>query len=689
MSLPSLLGSSSAGSLKGDARIAAEAAEALVAAEEDVVTSGGVERSCGLAWRAILRCRVHAVALTYDGVGPETRFIFKDLETQSEAFSRYLLQHRRVVEGDIVVTISENRPELVTLMLTCLKIGAVFVPLASDLRMEHCRDVVDLYDPKVIFCDQPKYVPLVRPTGLPYDTIELPSFHSDPNFLDNLLLRTGDDAIELVTVVDVSDNPCMIFSTSGSTGLPKGVVYTSRMVTMAIYTMTQTEPSPYVSAAKGKSLVWQPMRGLGSLLVLRNLLAGGQTVLVDVYPCHPMHWANLVDKHSVKSIYLFGAAMHQLLQEMPGRIFSSVTSIFYGGSCFSASFVQQSMEQFPAASFWQGYGMTEVGLISSLKPEDHKRAGVATSDDMLRMTSAGKPHTSVEVLIEDPDQPGSGLPPATGKDGVGQICVASPLLMLGYYKCREKTHEAIPDGRFLRTGDLGKFDNCGYLFIVGRVKDVIPSHQGFNIAPRDIEDVLYTLESVGQAAVVGMLHPSGAGEMVVAWAVAKVEASLASHELREHCEVAGLPLWQMPDVFVVSQRPLPTTGDKTAANVLRGLPFVSGALFDLWYAGGHAVDSLPLAARELFRDLDIHARSNLGLDELRPILDDSAAAFLELSVAGSIAHLRLDDWLATLSRMSSEDIGYWVLLARSLLACRRAADFSSHLGEVDSRGIAR
>jgi len=319
---------------------------------------------------------------------------------------------------------------------------------------------------------------------------------------------------------------------------------------------------------RAKHLMWVSMRGIGgTLLLLRHLLQGAQTVMVDTYPSGPRLWSELIDKHQLNSHLLFGAAMHQTLQELPHRTFESVRNILYGGSCFAPTLIQRSMEQFPNAGFLQGYGMTEVHPMTMLGPDSHKRAGEASQGDVLRMSSAGRPLAPGSVFIEDLEQPGSGKPPPAGKDGVGQICARSPsVTMMGYYANPEKTAEAMPDGKFVRTGDIGRFDEDGFLYILGRVKDIIPAYKGFNVAPRDIEEVLYSHPGVGQASVVGVWT-------VVAWVRAKAGAHLRADELREHIEQSGLAKWQMPDAIHVSHEALPTTGGKVDAKALRAPAF--------------------------------------------------------------------------------------------------------------------
>ncbi|CAE8622390.1 unnamed protein product [Polarella glacialis] len=336
----------------------------------------------------------------------------------------------------------------------------------------------------------------------------------------------------------------------------------------------------FASAAGDVALFWISMRGVGgTVLLLVQLIKGVTHIMVDSSPSGPSQWGPLIDKHKVNSFLLFGAAMNQFLQEMPTRCFNSVKQVCYGGSCFAAGLVRCSMKQFPNATFTQIYGLTEVFPISMLGHQHHTPEDKATVADNFRMASAGKP-LGQGVFIEDLDLPGSGKPPPPEKDGVGQICAVAETVMMGYYKDPEKTREAMPDNKFVRTGDIGKIDQDGFLHIVGRIKDIIPSYGGFNVAPRDVEEVLYMHPSVGQAAVVGVYHPSGAGEAVVAWTTARAGAELTASALRRHCQEAGLPSWQMPDAIHVSSSPLPTVGSKIARQTLQGAEFRQRALLE-------------------------------------------------------------------------------------------------------------
>jgi len=319
--------------------------------------------------------------------------------------------------------------------------------------------------------------------------------------------------------------------------------------------------------------------------------------------------------------------------------------------------------------------MTEVLPICNLHPCDHKRAHEASTADIARMGTAGKVHLSSEVFIEDMDRPGSSLPPPPGKNGVGQICARGPIMMKEYFKNPEKTKEAMPDGKYVRTGDIGKLDQNGYVTILGRVKDIIPTYRGFNIAPRDLEEVCYAHPSVGEAAVVGLMHPCGAGEMVSAWVTPKRDVPLTAEELRLHFEKMGLPAWQMPELFNVGTQQLPTHGGKVARKALQSLPHVRQALLNIMIRNSSSVqttawdDELMRLVRQMFNKVDRAGKGYLDLDDLVDIFDERAPDVLQwLKEHGSVDRVALPQWTARLQTLPVEDCRAWLLQLGSVHA---------------------
>lgn len=611
-------------------------------------------------WAQAVKRFAHLEALVFDGVGAGHRFTFEELEASSNRLARSLAG-TGIGVGDRVATIVNNRPESVVLLLSCLKLGITFVPLAADLRPQDCWGMVARYEPSLIVCDQPQYAPFVRPGGGEYRTLLLPPFEAQGNALKDLMAEGSDEALPVPDVP--AGVPAVIFSTSGSTALPKGVMFSQAdLACLADVPFGEEEE-------RTRHLMWAPMRGKfgGTLMLLRHLLQGALTVMVDTHPSGPQLWSELIDKHRLNSHLLFGATMHQTLQELPHRTFESVRNVIYAGSCFAPALVQRSMEQFPNAKFLQVYGMTEAGPLAMLTADCHKRAGEASQGDVRRMSSAGKVLSLASVFIEDLEQPGSGKPPPAGKEGVGQICARSPVTMMGYYKNLEKTVEAMPDGKFVRTGDIGRFDEDGFLYVLGRVKDLIPTHRAFNVAPRDIEEVLYSHPGVAQACVVGVWHPCGAGEAVVAWARAKARTHLRAEELREHCAQSGLAKWQMPDAVHVSHEALPTTGGKVDAKALRAPAFRRAQLAAELDAA--AARSAPVARGEAC-DREALAGELCGAGSERLCERSLSAVFGEapaLAALGIRPGADRGALLAPLRAMAGEEYESFQLQARSLL----------------------
>merc|ERR1712217_974511 len=219
-------------------------------------------------------------------------------------------------------------------------------------------------------------------------------------------------------------------------------------------------------------------------------------------------------------------------------------------------------------------------------------------------------------------------------------------------------------------------DEDGFGYVVGRIKEIIPTHRGFNIAPRDIEEVLYQHEAVGQAAVVGVPHPCGTGDMVVAWATAKngTEASaFTSESLKRHCEAAGMPEWQLPDLFQVSATQLPIVGGKIDKKILQA----PGFMIDRLAAGiEHALEAPKRSgdwvdlARDVFERLDGNRDGILDLTELRVVFHEKAECMLRLFRLhdGHDEAVNLGGWLMGIGKMQEGERVPWLMQAGSILA---------------------
>jgi len=324
---------------------------------------------------------------------------------------------------------------------------------------------------------------------------------------------------------------CMQLYTSGTTGLPKGVMLSNANLSTAISEAGQT----FEIREDTVSLVAMPLFHIGgSGWALCAMSRGGRSVILrDVDPTVLL---SLVADERITEMFLVPAVLMLLLATpaITSTDLSSLRFIFYGASPIAEEVLVRCMATF-GCSFCQVYGMTETtGAITALLPEDHDPEGPRRG--LLR--SAGQPHASVEVRVVDPDTGGDA---ETGK--VGEILTRSPYNMAGYWRKPDETARTLdPDG-WLHTGDAGYLDDEGYVFLHDRMKDMIISG-GENIYPAEVENVLLFHADVADAAVIGVPDDKW-GETVKAIVVLVPGATLDAAAIIAHCR-ANLAHYKCP-----------------------------------------------------------------------------------------------------------------------------------------------
>ncbi len=200
-----------------------------------------------------------------------------------------------------------------------------------------------------------------------------------------------------------------------------------------------------------------------------------------------------------------------------------------GGEPLPAQVRQVFQERFNV-TLYEGYGLTETSPVVALNTPQKHRAG-----------SVGIPVPGVEVKIADEE--GKALP----VEQSGEIWLRGPMIMKGYHNLPKETEAALTPDKFFKTGDLGKVDGDGFLYITGRKKDLIIV-AGEKVAPREVEEILVQHPAVAEAAVVGK-KDAGRGEMVVAFVIAKPGQEAAAGSLRDFCRDRGLAQWKIPKEF--------------------------------------------------------------------------------------------------------------------------------------------
>ncbi|SNQ47678.1 Acyl-CoA synthetase (AMP-forming)/AMP-acid ligase II [Frankia canadensis] len=335
--------------------------------------------------------------------------------------------------------------------------------------------------------------------------------------------QPGDTAPEVP--LDEHDEAYVLF-TSGSTGEPKGVI--NSHFTWAHYSITAGleigDIRPGEIFAHGA-----PLTHFTQIFVMPTFLRGGTNVMLPGLDVDRL--LATIEREKVTATAVVPTIVYLLLDH-PGRAafdLSSLRTMIYAGAPISPERLREALDAF-GPIFVQAYAGTEPGYVSCLRKEEHVPADRA---DGARLASAGRPLPFVRVSIQDDTD--KQLP--TGE--VGEICSRQLGQMIGYLDS-SRDAETLRDG-WVHTGDVGFLDADGFLHLVDRKKDLIVSG-GFNVFPRQVEDVLATHPAVAQAAVIGVPHPKW-GEAVHAVVVLRGGRQAETAELIDHVrrQLGGVP----------------------------------------------------------------------------------------------------------------------------------------------------
>jgi fatty-acyl-CoA synthase len=449
-----------------------------------------------------------------------------------------------VGRGDRVGVLAQNRPQLVTLLLACARLGAVFVPFNTRLAAAEISALVSDAEPRAFVHD-----------GHAPGLLAVLAAHLPPPERRILLgdAPEAGDATPWRHALSTSppasgagdaepDDPFVICYTGGTTGTPKGAVLTHRSVLAnAVNTITGWGLREYDVA-----LVCTPLSHTGGLNVLLTplMVMGGSSVIMRTFD--PDAAFELIERHAVTLVFMV-PAMFRMMMRRPrwaSAAFSTVRHFVTGG----APCPRDVFEAFHAKHkpFRMGYGLTEAGPNNF-----HLDPALAPS----KPGAVGHPLPFVDVGI---DADGGGAAPGV----VGELLVRGPHVFEGYWRRPEATARVLVDG-WLHTGDLARRDDDGVVTVVGRRKEMFISG-GENVYPAEVEEVLMRHPAVEDAAVVGV--PSDRwGEVGLAAVVARPGRSPTAEELRDFCR-ERIARYKVP-ARVVLLGELPRTG---AGKVDRG-----------------------------------------------------------------------------------------------------------------------
>jgi acyl-CoA synthetase (AMP-forming)/AMP-acid ligase II len=424
--------------------------------------------------------------------------------------------------GDRAAFLSKNSVEHALIYFAASEAGVVLVPLNYRLASREWAYIVADAGARVLIAT-PAYtadVDAVRPelgtVGRFFVVGDASGAWSDfraavgeqPARAPAVRVRDGDDAIQMYT--------------SGTTGRPKGAVLGHDALSAAVHQYGIGLPG---FAPGDRTLVVAPLYHMGAAMSAFCSAAYGGTLVIHE-DFDPAAVVRSLDEDRIVGAMLVPAMIQACLVAVPDvstRPFDALKAITYGASPIAESTLRQAAAAFKC-DFYQAYGMTETsGGATLLDADDHRRA-LAGERELL--VSAGRPLPGTALRVVDEDD--RDLP--VGQ--VGEIVVRGPQLMRGYWNLADETAEALRGG-WLHTGDAGRVDADGYLYILDRVKDMIVSG-GENVYPREVEDVLFEHPAVADVAVIGVPDAQW-GEAVKAIVVRRAGAEVGEGELMEFC----------------------------------------------------------------------------------------------------------------------------------------------------------
>ncbi|WP_232678772.1 fatty-acid--CoA ligase FadD8 [Nocardioides sp. R-C-SC26] len=293
------------------------------------------------------------------------------------------------------------------------------------------------------------------------------------------------------------DHIVSITYTGGTTGKPKGVVGTAQ----AMNTMSQIQLAEWEWPANPRFLMCTPLSHAGAAFFVPTVIKGGSLFVLSKFD--PAEVLETIERERITATMLVPTMLYALMDhpDSKTRDLSSLETVYYGASAINPVRLQEAIDRF-GPIFAQYYGQSEAPMvITYLAKDDH------VSGDSSRLASCGRPSAFIRTALLGED----GEPVAPGEPG--EICVAGPLLAGGYWNLPEATAETFRDG-WMHTGDVAREDADGFWYIVDRTKDMIVTG-GFNVFPREVEDVVAQHPAVAQVGVIGVPHEKF-GESVTA-----------------------------------------------------------------------------------------------------------------------------------------------------------------------------
>lgn len=473
------------------------------------------------------------LALTYEG----RQVSYGELALQLRRAARFLQSHQ-VGPGDVVALLMKNSAAFLEIALAVSHLGAVLLPINYRLGRDEVHYILEHSGAKLVCVDEE-----LQGNTDPFFAIVL-----DAAAQRDIGALTGPDAPAVPMHPNKPSDVFRLMYTSGTTDRPKGVIHTYDNFLWK----THDHVCVLGLSDADRLLVVGPLYHVGAIDLpgLAVLHTGGSLHLLRDFD--PAAVLNAIETDRLTGAWLAPIMLNRLLSHA-GREAYDVTSLAWvigGGERTPAERIQAFRTLFTQGRYIDAYGLTETCSGDTMM-----QAGWEIS----KIGSAGRamPHVSIEIRDDE------GRPVAPGQ--TGEICLLGPKVSSGYWRDPERTAKSF-FGNWFRTGDMGYLDSDGFLFLVDRKKDMVISG-GENIASSEIERVLYQLDCVLEAAIIGLPDPQW-GERVVAVVVLRDNTHLTLSDLQAHCrkKIGG---FKVPKQLVILESLPRNPSGKVLKRVLR------------------------------------------------------------------------------------------------------------------------
>lgn len=479
-------------------------------------------------------------------VSSETSLTKKEFNNRINKLSHALLA-MGIRKGDRVAVLMGNSNVFLEILFAGAKIGAIVVPLNYRLAVHELTYIINNAMPSLLFYS-PGFQSTVEKaresiSGVRLMVNELGNQGDDVSY-EEWIASHADVEPATQSLVDLED-PLFIMYTSGTTGKPKGAVNTHGNVQWSAVNYRQM----YQVDTNDVFACCAPFFHTGGLCSCATpaLYSGAKLAIQRAF--EPVGLLKMIEREKA-TVMLGIPTMYQFMRQTPdfeSTDFSSVRYFKVGGSPCPLSLIKAYQKK--GIQFTQGYGMTEASIISTLKKEDCQ----------TKIGSSGKSmfHVSIRVV----DEKFKDVPPNT----LGEILVKGPIVMAGYWNNDAANQDAFVDG-WLQTGDIGTFDEDGYLYIKDRKKDMYISG-GENVYPAEIENVISSMPEVAEVGVVGIPDAKW-GEAGLACVKKLQGVDLSMRKILDECG-QKLAKYKIPKQVVFMDDLPKTSSGKIVKNELR------------------------------------------------------------------------------------------------------------------------